>query len=59
MLPNNAIDGDTAESPLRAPYGARHRGRYMDDRAARQQGLRGVKGCLDTDNRASSLREAE
>jgi hypothetical protein len=25
--PNSAIDGDTAWSPLRAPYGARHRGR--------------------------------
>jgi hypothetical protein len=24
---NNAIDGDTAGSPLRAPYGARHRER--------------------------------
>ena len=27
MLPNHAIDSDTVRSPLRAPCGARHRGR--------------------------------
>jgi len=27
VLPNNAMDSDTYNSPLRAPYGARHRGR--------------------------------
>jgi hypothetical protein len=26
-LPNNAMDSDTVRSPLRAPYGARHRER--------------------------------
>lgn len=28
MTANSAMDGDTVRSPLRAPYGARHRGRY-------------------------------
>lgn len=28
MTSNNAIDSDTAASPLRARYGARHRGRW-------------------------------
>lgn len=27
MPPNSAMDGDTVGSPLRAPCGARHRGR--------------------------------
>lgn len=31
MSPNNAIDSDTVRSPLRAPYGARHRERWADD----------------------------
>ena len=27
IAPNRAMDSDTVRSPLRAPYGARHRGR--------------------------------
>ena len=28
MTPNSAMDSDTVRSALRAPHGARHRGRY-------------------------------
>jgi hypothetical protein len=34
MTSNNAMDGDTVRSPLRAPYGARHRERWAPEKQA-------------------------